>query len=182
MFALNVSGDPGVNLLSIIVVVSGVLLLKGYYGRLYKNKIIDTIEMFHYLNAVIFSAAKLYTLSEAKNAQTNSDYVSGTAMFALFLIVLTYHIFTESHVCMKLWKWLRQKKKRFNRTEEPLIDYPPVDSDLTDPPEPTWSSIESLSYEGKPLSAIIFEDQGQTSSRITASLSVPLLEKNGKTK
>ena len=48
VFALNVSGDLGVNLLSIIVIMSAILLLKGYYGWLYKNKVIDTIEMLHY--------------------------------------------------------------------------------------------------------------------------------------
>ena len=192
-FALNVSGDPGVNLLSIIVIVSGILLLKGHYGRLYKNKIIDMIEMLHYLNIVIFSATKHYSF-EAKSVQTSSDFVSGSIMLVLFLIALTYHIFTESHtIYLKFWRRLRQKT--LSRNEEVLTNYPPVDSDLTDPPEPTQSTIESLSYAGEPLSVTMrFKDnshlqlsltstsigknnQGNVSS-ISASLSIPLLEKD----
>ena len=186
VFALNVSGDPAVNLLSIIVLVSGILFFKGYYGRLYKNRIIDTIEMLHYLNTVIVSAAKLHTF-QTENSQTVSDYVSGITMSALFLIALAYHIFTKSHVSSTLWKWLRQK--RLNRNEEALVDYPPVNSNLTDPPKPTWSSIESLSYTGRPLTAIMYEGQGQRStsigtnnqdnaSRTMAGLSAPLLKKD----
>ena len=189
VFALNMSGDPGVNLLSIIVIVSGILLLKGYYGQLYKNKVIDTIEILHYLNTVIFSAAKLYTF-ETKNAQTISDHVSGTIMFALFLTVLTYHIFTESQICLKLLQWF--KRKWFNRKDEALMDNPPVDSDITDPPEPTWSSIELPSCKGKPLSSLILVDQAQMPTSITnncqdnasktlASLSIPVLETDGNT-
>ena len=88
--------------------------------------------------------------------------------------------------------------KRLNRNEEALPNYPPVDSDLTDPPEPTQSTIESLSYEGEPLSAMMrFKDhgclqsslistsrsigknkQGRNVSSVSSSLSIPLLEKD----
>ena len=144
--------------------------------------------MLHYLNTVIVSAAKLHTF-QTENSQTVSDYVSGITMSALFLIALAYHIFTKSHVSSTLWKWLRQK--RLNRNEEALVDYPPVNSNLTDPPKPTWSSIESLSYTGRPLTAIMLEGQGQNlmstsigtnnqdnASRTMAGLSAPLLKKD----
>ena len=90
-----------------------------------------------------------------------TDFVSGSTVLALFLIILTYHIFTELRItklCLKFWTWLRQK--RLSRNEEALTDYPLVDSDLTDPSEPTQSTIQSLSYDGEPLSAMMrFNDQ-----------------------
>ena len=38
VFALNVSGDPGVNLLAICVITSSILFLNGHVGRIYQKK------------------------------------------------------------------------------------------------------------------------------------------------
>ena len=44
VFALNVSGDPGVNLLATIVLTGGILFLKGHFGRIYKTNTVHMIE------------------------------------------------------------------------------------------------------------------------------------------
>ena len=59
VFALNVSGDPGVNLLAITTTVVCLLLLKGQFGRVYKMAFIDVIEMVCYANLFVFSAVRL---------------------------------------------------------------------------------------------------------------------------
>ena len=59
MFALNVSGDPGVNLLAIITSVAVLLIIKGQFGRVYTSTFIDMIEMACYINLGVFSTIKL---------------------------------------------------------------------------------------------------------------------------
>ena len=48
VFALNVSGDPGVNLLAITMSVVSLFVIKGQFGRVYKSPFIDMIEMACY--------------------------------------------------------------------------------------------------------------------------------------
>ena len=46
VFALNVSGDPGVNLLAIITSVVGLFMVKGQFGRVYQSAFVDAIEIY----------------------------------------------------------------------------------------------------------------------------------------
>ena len=54
--AANVSRDPGVNLLAIGIVITGLLLLKGYSqgSRIYKKWSLDLLEMTCYVNITLF--------------------------------------------------------------------------------------------------------------------------------
>ena len=101
VFALNVSGDPGVNLLAIILITGNLIFLKGFIGKIYKNWVVEIVEMICYLNIALFSATILYT-REAERSHTFTAYISGSITFALFLVVLIYHVFTE--MLLKLWK------------------------------------------------------------------------------
>ena len=93
-FALNVSGDPGVNLVGIIVVTCALLFLKGFLGQLYKNWKIDVIEMVGLLNVALFSAAQLFILKSGKDHTANAYISVFIAALVLFLVVV-YHIYTE---------------------------------------------------------------------------------------
>ena len=61
VYALNVSGNPRVNLVAIIiaVVVVSLLLIKGQFGRVYKSAFIDIIEMVCCANLCLFSTIRL---------------------------------------------------------------------------------------------------------------------------
>ena len=138
VFALNVSGDPGVNLLAIILVTSSLIFLKGFFGKIYKNWVVEIVEMICYLNIALFNATILYTL-EAGRSHTFTAYISGSITFALFLVVLIYHVFTE--MLLKLWKKYSQKgmdNGMENGVQLPIV----IDSDKTDQPEPTFSVID----------------------------------------
>lgn len=100
VFALNTSGDPGVSLLAIIAVTSGlVFLLKGQFGRIYKNWMIDILETTCYLNIVLLSAATLF-LFESKCDQTTVTFISVLITFVLCFIVIVHH--THVEVWLKL--------------------------------------------------------------------------------
>lgn len=103
-----------------------------------KNWVVEIVEMICYLNIALFSAAILYTLEAGRN-HTFTVYISGSITFTLFLVVFVYHVFTE--MLLKLWKKYNQKGKdngMENDVQLPII----IDSDQTDPPEPTFSVID----------------------------------------
>lgn len=56
--SLNGTGDPNINLLVIIVVISGLLFLKGHFGQVYRNWRINLIEMASYPNILLFSVVR----------------------------------------------------------------------------------------------------------------------------
>ena len=102
VFALNTSGDPGVNLIAIITMTSGLLsLLKGQFGQIYKNLAIDLLETACYLNIILLSATTLFLL-ESKHDQTVVTFSSVFITFILCCIVLGFHMYKE--LLLKLWR------------------------------------------------------------------------------
>ena len=89
------------NLMMVAIVSCSLFFLKGHFGRIYKNWIVDTVDMICYLNIALLSATVLFTL-EAEKDQTIIACISGTITVALLVVVLIYHVFTE--VCLKVWK------------------------------------------------------------------------------
>ena len=103
VFALNVSGDPGVSLLAVSVMGSALLVFKGNINELYKNRIVDKVELFNYFNVVFYSGAGLFVL-ESGRGQTAIACISFAIFIALFLFILAYQMFLE--LCAGKWnKW-----------------------------------------------------------------------------
>ena len=92
MFALNVSGDPGVNLLAIITSVTGLLIIKGLFGRVYKSTFVDMIEMACYINLGVFSTIKLKF--EDMKIVSIAAHISGAFIAILLAVIISYHLCT----------------------------------------------------------------------------------------
>ena len=170
VFTLNVSDDPGVNMLAIIIIVCGLIFLKGFFGRIYKNWVVELIEMICFLNIALFSASKLYTL-EARRGHTLNAYISGIIELALLLLILLYHVFTE--ILLKL----RRKCIKRQMYNEGINDiYPAIDDDKVDSREPTFSVIDAFHHaentEEQCRSEVINKDNAST---ISADNTSPLL-------
>ena len=87
---LNVSRAPGVDLLVTGIVTIGLLLLKGHVGSkssIYRKWPVDVLEMTCYVNVIILSFARFYTL-ESNQDENVVAYISGTITLALFLVVV----------------------------------------------------------------------------------------------
>ena len=117
VFALNTSGDPGVNLIAIIATTGGlVFLLKGQFGRIYKNWTIDLLETACYLNVLLLSAATLF-LYESKHDHTVVTFISIFITFVLLCIVTVCHAYKEV--------WLKQIRNRIScRKQDSSTDSP----------------------------------------------------------
>ena len=122
---LNFSLDPRVNLVSVILIVGGLILLKGIVAkRVYKSRLIDVMETAVYFNLVAFSALTLYSL-EVERSQAAVAYTSVTIIFILLLGVITFHVlrYTRLYECSlveKSFKWISSKlEDKKPRNESP---------------------------------------------------------------
>ena len=129
VFALNVSNDPGVNLLAIVVLVGAVFFLKAHVGRLYKSSIVDRIEIMCYSSAVLFSSIQLYLLKTGTMKAINATaYVCGVVIMILFFIIIFYHMWRECDArCFRKCKRRRiLEQDSVFENDKNLADYPPL--------------------------------------------------------
>ena len=90
--AVNVSGDPRVDLLAVSVVVTGLIFMKGLVRiKIYENFLNELLEMMCYGNLILFTSASYFSLG-MPDRQRKVAYISISFMFAKLLFVLLYHI------------------------------------------------------------------------------------------
>ena len=145
IFSLNVSSDPGINLLAITVIVSALIFWRAHIGRLYKRKVVDWIEMTCYLNIALYSAIQQYLVKTGSNTFTASSITECiSTMFILVPLaaVVLYHIWTE--VCLSFINLCKHKQEeRQNDDADGLACYPPAVG--IEPIKPTMSVVEGPS-------------------------------------
>ena len=105
--AVNVSGNPSINLLVVGIVVSLLLFLKGHFRNVYRNWLFGSLEIACYLNIVMFSFVTFF-IQKNGGKQVAAAYISGLITIVLFLVVLTYHIFAELLSKSKLWSEIKE--------------------------------------------------------------------------
>ena len=92
--AVNVSGDPGNNLLSIICTLVCLLLLKlSLPGRVYKSWPLDALENSFIFNLIMFSVGSLYIREAGVGNQEALAHTSTSIAFITFLAILIYHTY-----------------------------------------------------------------------------------------
>ena len=130
--AVNVSGDPSISLLATGIVVSFLLFLKGYFGNIYRNWLIGSLEVGCYLNIVLLSFITLFLLNNDGHLLA-AAYISGLITLALTLLVLTYHIFTQLISKTKLWQGVegRLTRRQCDTDDEASLELTSTQSLLT---------------------------------------------------
>lgn len=109
--AVNVSNDPAINLLAIGGIVTGILILKGYFkgNKIYKKWPVEIIEMISYLNISLFSLTSYYLLGSRRRQETVA-YLSVSVTFVLFVVILLYHVGSEVILKSRLWRSWRERR------------------------------------------------------------------------
>ena len=113
IFSLNQYNNPGINLLT-IVIISFILLMYASYVHPYKHWIHNILEIMTLLNLGILSAATFYQLLNA-NRLTLMTMISVGYAFISFALILLFHavqrlIFYKSYFTAKIAGILRQRK------------------------------------------------------------------------
>ena len=120
--ALNVSNDPTIALLSILIVVGFLVFLKGFSASVrYKRWSVDVLETFLLLNIFTFTISTWYSLGHEQNRKEATAYASVTFTMLILLLIIFYHVYTYTSLFSKV------KKKKFGGTIAKLfIDTDPI--------------------------------------------------------
>ena len=187
--AVNVQNDPGINLVSIGIFMTFLLLLKAYHGingQIYKKWPIDILETASYTNILLFCLLKLYFLDSTDyKGHAILAYTSGSVFITLFSIVIAYHICIEVIAKAGLWTKLvqiitRKKREIQNDNQVSLLDNDQQHEVIT------HSIMDGFPSNEQPLSAITdtnsnikIENKGMPESLATDERHVePTLGKN----
>ena len=96
--AVNVSGEPSINLLAVIVVITCLFILK---FNIYKKWPVDVVETGLYVNLILLSAGRFYILYNELGNYAVLAYVSISITIAVLVCVILYHIFCNPSI--KRW-------------------------------------------------------------------------------
>ena len=121
--AINVSGEPSVNLLAILLVIGCILLLHAYSGiSIYKKWPLNVLEFTTYFNILAFTAVKFYIQMVGGN-HAAITYASISVHFALFICSLLHHVVLECHILDKAKQTMCRYKSRFDQNlSTPLLN------------------------------------------------------------
>ena len=136
--AANVSRDPQIQLISIIVVMIFIILLKMFITtKIFKKWTVDILESFFCINIVFIASITSYNLS-TENNQDGVAYTSVMVSIAVTLFIVLYHVYEYSSLLSFLKKskvaWSVKKKfmfkpKRYERYANSLNKGDDDDSD-----------------------------------------------------
>ena len=161
--AVNVSNDPGINLLAVGCVMFSIVVLKSCLkkNKIYKKWPLEILEMISYLNLTFVCLISFYLqLVGAKSSQRIVAYISGSITLILTVIILFYHIVFELTLKSKFWTALR-KKRSTNFTLAPQLeneDNSENEDDQAALVAPTFTEIELPPPGETPLSALLEAD------------------------
>ena len=146
-FGLNILGDPDINNLLIIVVLSCLVAGTGIRGIVYKNTIIHVTEISFLLNLIILSGWTVYNrhrpTGDSAAGQAALVCTSTGVAFSTFICILTYHTYLRlKSTKLLLFSRKCQIKGGDGREREEVVGS--VESAVDAPPKhpPTVTMIE----------------------------------------
>ena len=130
--AANVSGDPQVQLIAIVCVVTAIIFLKMFIAaRIFKNSLVDVLDSFFYVNILFLASFTAYNLSTRHN-QDGVAYTSVTFSILVTIFIIFYHIHEYTSLFSKFYqnKYAKKLKKKLESSPKRQVEEPP--SSITD--------------------------------------------------
>ena len=146
-FGLNILGDPDINNLLIIVMLSCLVVATGIRGIVYKNTLFHATEMSFILNLIILSGWTIYNrrrpTGDSPAGQAALVCTSTGVALIIFICILTYH----SYLCIKSRKlhlYFRKQQIEGGGGRERVAVVESVESAVDAPPKrtPTVTTVE----------------------------------------
>ena len=116
----NVSGDPQMQLISIIFILICIISLKMFIAtKLFKKWLIDSLESFFYFNIVLFASFTAYNLSTRSNHDCTA-YTSVVLSMVVTTFIISYHFYTYTSLFVGVGnsKFFANLKNKFSMTSE----------------------------------------------------------------
>ena len=158
--AVNITGDPRVNIFAASLIIGCLLLIKGMVAtKVYKNRLADLTETIVYFNILALAAWTWYTLDAGKS-QAIVAYISVMITFFLLVAVVTGHVYQYTSL-FTMFKntWLFKQvldKMQFVRNRLNNVGKSKVNAS-----EPQSRSIEGNQEHYEPTYTVIDVHDGQ---------------------
>ena len=158
--AVNVSGEPAVNLTVIGVTMLAILVLKGSLQKqkIYKKWPVEVLELINYINITLFTLTTLYTLktsNQSSETQQAIAYTSVSFTSLLLLIVIVCHIFSECCITRCTRKGLLLQRSAVDRDNNSIVPMEHIPDQCDNEAQPTMSWVDAPSRTVQPLSALV---------------------------
>ena len=139
--AVNVSGEPGINLLSVIIVVASLFILK---FKLYKKWTIDFLETGVYVNLIMLCAGKFYILNNKSDDHVVLESISASVVVFMFICVLLHHVISNApiKICIRwVLNHFRSAKRESFNLSSPLLQNEFAENINSSRPNPVTFSV-----------------------------------------
>ena len=136
-FGLNILGDPNLNHLLTVTVLSTLFSCTWITGVVYKNRALNILETSFVLNLLILSGWTVYnrhaSIGDSNDGQTALVCTSIGVAFITFICIIFYHTYlyfksTKLHQCFKRHTIKREVRREMGEVEgsgESAVDAPP---------------------------------------------------------
>ena len=137
-YRLNILGDPDINHLMTVTVMSTLLGCIGITETVYKNRTLSILETSFILNLIILSGWTAYNNVDSSDEQTALVCTSTGVALTTFICIFFYHTYlylksTKLHQCFKRHTIRRGDRRREQAVESSLesaVDSPPPPRDI----------------------------------------------------
>ena len=129
--ATNVSGNPQNQLISVVIIMSGIILLKMIIARkIFKKWLIDSLESFFYFNTIFFASFTSYNLT-TERSQDGIAYTSVLLSIIVTMFILVYHVYkyTPLHKVVNQSKVMKRFKSRRKERKDSYVTQPSITDD-----------------------------------------------------
>ena len=117
--------------------------------QVYKNRVLEALDLACYFNIILFCLVKLFFIVEATKAnQTIIAYVSVSITFALFIAVIAFHVLTETCSIKKILKSIICQRREIDDNVG-LDDSSPSTTSQRGKPVPTVSVVDAPTNHGE---------------------------------
>ena len=158
--AANVSGDPQIQLVSIIFILSCIILLKMFIAtKIFKKWLIDSLESFFYFNIIFLASFTSYNLSTGNN-QDGIAYTSVVLSIVVTILIIIYHAFKYIPVFRKMRESKFFEKMKRSKAAEPVQSTNPR---ITDDSIRRYDDIMDLSDHTVVTSSSTYKSYDQSS-------------------
>ena len=139
-FALNVLGEPDLNMLLTVMMCLCILLTAWFLGGVYQNTWVDILEAIFIFNLGIISVCTMFTSdhSSTSGPQQAVVYTSVYTTLLLFFCIVCYHAYKRLITCKgfhSVLEWLQKKQTEREEIQSP-VEVPPVENRPLLQPQP----------------------------------------------
>ena len=165
--AVTVSSNPQIPLLMTVILVGGLLFLKGAIGsRLYKRSSIDIVETVILLNLLLFAALSWYNFKSDSRKETAIMYVSTGTVFLLLIGEIAYKVISSTGILGYIKRKTSADNAVHNQLLVPLIRSPSLSSEVTHSsleislPTPSPNEHGRNDFENEKESSFVIQNVG----------------------